>query len=198
MRLLKPDPVPKELVDRLMWAATRAPSPGNSQGWDFVVVDEAEPKGVIASAISVAMSERVAAMPRPDRTTRLMLDGTAAMIDTLDQAPLPMAEAVALEGGRAANADVLDAYRQYYAYFGPHIQQRADAIEAGDDVPDDLLTRLLTVERDGNKLSQQQVVGFCQFLLVAGSATTTLLIGNLISRLMRHPSRWRSSRPTAA
>jgi cytochrome P450 len=30
------------------------------------------------------------------------------------------------------------------------------------------------------------VVGFCQFLLVAGSATTTLLIGNLVNRLMEH------------
>src|SRR5262249_31266970 len=100
---------------------------------------------------------------------------------------LPMAEAVALEGGRAANEQVIDAYRQYYAYFGPHIQRRADAIAAGEPVPDDLLTRLLTVEREGRKLTHQQVVGFCQFLLVAGSATTTLLIGNVVNRLMRHP-----------
>lgn len=48
------------------------------------------------------------------------------------------------------------------------------------------MTRLLTVERDGQKLTKQQVIGFCQFLLVAGSATTTLLIGNIVNRLMRH------------
>lgn len=100
---------------------------------------------------------------------------------------LPMAEAVALEGGRAANEEVADAYRQYYRYFGPHIEGRARAIADGDAVPEDLLTRLLTVERDGQKLTQQQVVGFCQFLLVAGSATTTLLIGNLVHRLMELP-----------
>jgi nitroreductase len=88
MRLLKPDPVPQELIDRVLWAATRAPSPGNSQGWDFIVVDDAEPKARIADAIRAAMAERVASMPRPDRTTRLMLDGTAALIDTLDQAPV--------------------------------------------------------------------------------------------------------------
>jgi cytochrome P450 len=46
---------------------------------------------------------------------------------------------------------------------------------------------LLTVERDGQRLTHQQVVGFCQFLLVAGSATTTLLIGNVLHRLMEHP-----------
>ena len=91
-----------------------------------------------------------------------------------------------VEGGRAANEEVMNAYRQYYAYFGPHIERRADALDAGEVVPADLLTRLLTVERDGEKLTQQQVVGFCQFLLVAGSATTTLLIGNVVDRLMRH------------
>ena len=88
MRVLKPDPVPPELIDRILWAATRAPSPGNSQGWDFVVVDEAEPKARIGAAVRAAMADRVAAMPRPDRTMRLMLDGTAKMIDTLDRAPV--------------------------------------------------------------------------------------------------------------
>lgn len=88
MRLLKPDPVPSELIDKVLWAATRAPSPGNSQGWDFVVVDETEPKARIAAAIRAAMADRVAAMPRTDRTTRLMLDGTAKMIDSLDRAPV--------------------------------------------------------------------------------------------------------------
>ncbi len=88
IRLLKPDPVPAELIDKLLWAATRAPSPGNSQGWDFVVVDDPAPKAEIAAAIRAAMADRVAAMPRTDRTTRLMLDGTAKMIDTLDRAPV--------------------------------------------------------------------------------------------------------------
>ena len=88
IRQLKPDPVPEELLDRILWAATRAPSPGNSQGWDFVVVDDPEPKGRIAAAVRAAMADRVAAMPRTDRTTRLMLDGTARLIDTLDRAPV--------------------------------------------------------------------------------------------------------------
>ena len=88
MRRLKPDPVPDELVEQVIWAATRAPSPGNSQGWHFVVVDDRSRTAPIAAAIREAMAERVAAMPRPDRTTRLMLDGTAHLIDTLDRAPV--------------------------------------------------------------------------------------------------------------
>jgi nitroreductase len=88
IRHLRPDPVPAELIDRVLHAATCAPSPGNSQGWDFVVVDDPERKTPIADAVRSAMADRVAAMPRPDRTTRLMLDGTAKLIDTLDQAPV--------------------------------------------------------------------------------------------------------------
>jgi len=88
IRQLKPDPVPAELIDRILWAATRAPSPGNSQGWDFVVVDEPLSKSRIAEAVRGVMATRVAAMPRADRTMRLMLDGTARLIDTLAQAPV--------------------------------------------------------------------------------------------------------------
>ena len=40
MRWLRPDPIPDELVERLIWAATRAPSPGNTQNWDFVLLDD--------------------------------------------------------------------------------------------------------------------------------------------------------------
>jgi nitroreductase len=88
MRDLRPDPVAPELVERILRAATCAPSPGNSQGWQFVVVDDPALKAPIASAIRAAMADRVAGMPRPDRTTRLMLDGTARLIDTLAQAPV--------------------------------------------------------------------------------------------------------------
>lgn len=88
IRHLRPDPVPPELIDRVLRAGTCAPSPGNSQGWDFVVVDDPALKRPIADAVRAAMADRVAAMPRPDRTMRLMLDGTAKLVDTLDQAPV--------------------------------------------------------------------------------------------------------------
>lgn len=88
MRWLRPDPIPDELVERLIWAATRAPSPGNTQNWDFVLLDDPQGKGRIGDAVRAAMAERVAAMDRPDRTMRLMLDGTAHLVDSLAEAPL--------------------------------------------------------------------------------------------------------------
>jgi len=101
---------------------------------------------------------------------------------------LPMAEAVTYAGGRDASKEVKDAYRNFFEYFGSHIDARKKSIKNNDQHPDDLLTRLLTVENDGVKLTTKEVLGFCQFLLVAGSETTTLMIGNLLHRLMEKPS----------
>src|SRR5205085_9805812 len=38
IRRLRPDPVPEELITRILDAAIRAPSGGNAQSWGFVVV----------------------------------------------------------------------------------------------------------------------------------------------------------------
>src|SRR6202008_3589175 len=42
LRRLKPDPVPEEVIARILDAAIRAPSAGNAQHWVFVVVRDAE------------------------------------------------------------------------------------------------------------------------------------------------------------
>ncbi|WP_420452084.1 nitroreductase family protein [Ilumatobacter sp.] len=88
MRYLRPDPVDDELIEQIITAATWAPSPGNSQGRDFVVVRDADKKRRIGDAVEAAMADRVAAMERPDRTHRLMLDGTAHLIETLKTCPV--------------------------------------------------------------------------------------------------------------
>ena len=87
IRYLKPDPVDDELIEQIITAGTWAPSPGNSQGRDFVVVKDAEKKKAIGDAIEAAMGDRVAAMERPDRTHRLMLDGTGHLVATIKTCP---------------------------------------------------------------------------------------------------------------
>src|SRR5262245_35225123 len=42
LRRLKPDPVPHEIISRIIDAAIRASSAGNAQNWAFVVVRDAE------------------------------------------------------------------------------------------------------------------------------------------------------------
>ncbi|XTR52399.1 cytochrome P450 [Pseudarthrobacter sp. So.54] len=62
----------------------------------------------------------------------------------------------------------------------------------------DLISNLLSAEIDGQKLSVEELLGFCSLLLVAGNETTTNLIGNAvlcflevpgtIERLVKEPS----------
>ena len=40
MRRVKPDPIPMDVQARILDAAVRAPSGGNSQGWRFLLVDD--------------------------------------------------------------------------------------------------------------------------------------------------------------
>ena len=52
---------------------------------------------------------------------------------------------------------------------------------------DDLLTRLATAEVDGERLSERDILGFFQLLLVAGTETTTNLISNAILCFIENP-----------
>jgi nitroreductase len=89
IRYLKPDPVPTELVEKLIWAATRASSPGNSQAWAFVVVTDAEKKARIGGAVADAVSGFIRDPgPDADRSVRLMLRGAKALAEGLATAPV--------------------------------------------------------------------------------------------------------------
>ncbi len=91
MRWLKPDPVPDELVDRLIWAATRASNPGNVQPWDFVVVrDEATRRDLVQLIVArLSGIRQLASAPQPDDPTqRRMLQGVGYLVDHLADAPV--------------------------------------------------------------------------------------------------------------
>jgi len=47
MRRLKPDPVPDDLIIKILDAGIRAPNGGNAQSWHFVVVKDAEIKKAV-------------------------------------------------------------------------------------------------------------------------------------------------------
>jgi cytochrome P450 len=60
---------------------------------------------------------------------------------------------------------------------------------------DDLLTRLITVQEDGGKLTECELLDICGLLFVAGHETTANLIGNGILALLLHPGQLRRLRP---
>lgn len=53
---------------------------------------------------------------------------------------------------------------------------------------DDLIGKLVAAEREGDRLTESELVTMCQLLLVAGNVTTTDLIGNGMRSLLEHPS----------
>jgi cytochrome P450 len=52
---------------------------------------------------------------------------------------------------------------------------------------DDLLTRLVEAEVDGERLTQEEILGFAQLLLVGGQETTANLINNAILCFIENP-----------
>ncbi|WP_158889613.1 cytochrome P450 [Amycolatopsis anabasis] len=64
---------------------------------------------------------------------------------------------------------------------------------------EDLLTKLVESEVDGERLTANQIVNFAALLLVAGHITTTMLLGNTVLCLDAHPgqlARVRADRST--
>ncbi|HWI64901.1 MAG TPA: cytochrome P450 [Symbiobacteriaceae bacterium] len=51
----------------------------------------------------------------------------------------------------------------------------------------DLISQLIGVELDGERLSDEDILSFCWLLLIAGNETTTNLIGNALLTLMEYP-----------
>ena len=87
MRWLKADPVPDELVDKLIWAATRASNPNNVQAWDFVVVRDPDIKAALAKVIAPG-AEYVKSVPDPGESSgRQTLRGALNLIEAFSDIP---------------------------------------------------------------------------------------------------------------
>ena len=60
MRRLKPDPVPNELIRKILEARTSAPSGGNMQRWRFLVIRDPKVKETVGALYKRAWDEQVA------------------------------------------------------------------------------------------------------------------------------------------
>lgn len=63
MRYFKEEPVPREELEKLIYAATRASNPGNSQGWEFLVIDDPAIKEPVGEKVLAGMAPFFAARP---------------------------------------------------------------------------------------------------------------------------------------
>ena len=91
-------------------------------------------------------------------------------------------------------AAVAPTMREMNAYFLDHIRSRRA------DPGDDLTSKLVQAEVDGERLADEEIVGFVGLLLLAGHITTTATLGNSVVSLPGEPGRRRRGpgRPDAA
>lgn len=76
---------------------------------------------------------------------------------------------------------VLENRRHLLDYLEGHARERLQRPR------EDLLTKLVHAEVDGERLTTNEVVNFANILLVAGHITTTMLLGNTVLCLDAHP-----------
>lgn len=77
--------------------------------------------------------------------------------------------------------DYLDSLKNCYELFGDLLAERRRSPS------DDLMSALLAAEVDGQQLTDEELLGFCFLLILAGNDTTSSLIGSGIVLLAGHP-----------
>ena len=77
--------------------------------------------------------------------------------------------------------DFADAAANIYGLFAQLLDERRHQPR------DDMMTALIDAEVDGEKLTDEELLGFCLLLILAGNDTTSSLIGNGTVLLARHP-----------
>ncbi len=86
------------------------------------------------------------------------------------------------EGDMEVTPAGIDAAYQLYKYFSAFVADRRAAPR-----DDDLAGALVAAESDGERLTDDQVVGFLFLLIIAGNETTTKLLGNCLLAMQRFP-----------
>ncbi|MGV9316914.1 cytochrome P450 [Streptomyces sp. NPDC003691] len=111
-------------------------------------------------------------VPFEDR--ELLQDWSSKLSEALDPPIGPAAGGMTTEAARARAA--------FVAYFRKLIERRRRAPR------DDLVSHLLQVEEDGQRLDDPDILATCVLLLNAGHETTVNLIANAVLALLRHPA----------
>ncbi len=190
--------------------SSRVPAPRN---W-FLFFDPPE-HSKLRGLISKAFTPRVVANlePRIRELSRELLDQVIArgeMDLATDYAiPLPMkviAEMIGIPTAdwprfcrwsdtvlkisytRSGGEEAVQAMTDFRAVTAEMNDYLTDMIRQRRAAPrEDLLTRLVEAEVDGERLTQEEILGFFQLLLVGGQETTTNLIDNAVLCLLEHP-----------
>jgi cytochrome P450 len=131
--------------------------------------DQIELVGELAYPLPVTVIAELLGVPADDRPRFKVWADALLARDTIDPTDEAAVEAAAVE------------LRKFHDYLREHVARRH--VEPRQD----LLSDLIAAEIDGQRLNDQEIVGFGTVLLLAGHITTTLLLGNTLRCLDEHP-----------
>jgi cytochrome P450 len=207
--------VKRALVDHDAFSSDLSHVPGQGNPGEWFIFFDPPHHSKLRALIVKAFTPRVVANlePRIRALSRELLDETVergAMDLVADFAvPLPMRVIAELLGMPAADwprykrwsdaivtiantftkddeaARTIEEYRAVTAEMRQFLPDLIAQKRAGDQ--DDLLTRLVEAEVDGMRLTQDEVLGFVQLLLVGGQETSANLINNAVLCFIDHP-----------
>jgi cytochrome P450 len=79
------------------------------------------------------------------------------------------------------------AFPDFAGYIDEKIERRVEELDRGEEAPDDVLTRLVRLEVDGERLTRRQLRALTRNLITGGLTTTSQLLGNLLYQLLTVP-----------
>lgn len=88
LRYIKPDPIPSEMLDRILLAASKAPSGGNNQPWEFVIIQDQDVKDQIAVYYKRAWDESYGLSKDPGRLGARSYSSAEHLASHIAEAPL--------------------------------------------------------------------------------------------------------------
>ncbi|MFW6174157.1 MAG: nitroreductase family protein [Chloroflexota bacterium] len=88
LRYIKADPVPEEMVQRILEAAIKAPSGGNRQPWAFIVVRDRGVKEAIGAYYKKAWDETYGSAPDPGALGGRSYRSAAHLAEHIADAPV--------------------------------------------------------------------------------------------------------------
>jgi cytochrome P450 len=90
-------------------------------------------------------------------------------------------------GTPGAQARAKDVRHDMVEYFDDHVSARRRLMATGAAAPDDSTTMMLRATYDGRRLDDDEIRKVLQLLLLGGIETTSLLLSNLLHRLITEP-----------
>ena len=105
IRYFRPDPVPDDLIHRLIEAATKAPSGGNRQPWRFMVIRDAATRNRIAEYYRRSWDDVYGDLSdSPPALGSRVRFSAAHLADTMGQVPVLILACIEHDGGASTMA----------------------------------------------------------------------------------------------